>query len=210
MAIFITVESKHAFILMTAQSLFQKPVQRFKKLLLLLSPIAVWFFGHIIYTVADGLKVYTGHADIAVILGSKVNEDGSLSERLSKRLECGLQLYNAKRAAKIVVSGGLGEEGHYEGDKMKSFLIQNGVPDSSIIVDNYGVNTRATVVNTMKLRDSLRFNSVVVVSQYFHLTRTKMLFRKSGLDNVGGASPAFFEFRDFYSLIREFVAFYLQ
>lgn len=186
-------------------------MQRFRKLfLLLVLPLVLWFFGHIIYTVVDGLSDYEGRSDVAVILGSKVNTDGSLSERLSKRLECGLQLYNTKRVAKIIVSGGLGKEGYYEGDKMKSFLIENGVPDSSIIVDNYGINTRATVVNTMKLKDSLRFNSVTVVSQYFHLTRTKMLFRKSGMDNVQSASPAFFEFRDLYSLIREFAAFYLQ
>lgn len=195
---------------MTGHCFFYMSVKRFRKLFLLLLPISLWLLGHIFYTVADGLADYEGHADVAVILGSKVNEDGSLSERLLKRLECGLQLYTTKSIDKVIVSGGLGKEGYYEGEKMRSFLIKNGVPDDDIIVDNYGINTRATVVNTMKLRDSLKFESVVVVSQYFHLTRTKMLFRKSGMNNVSGASPDFFELRDFYSLLREFVAFYLQ
>ena len=52
-------------------------------------------------------------ADIAVILGSKVNEDGTLSERLKKRLECGISLYHNGRAKKLMVSGGLGKEGFY-------------------------------------------------------------------------------------------------
>jgi hypothetical protein len=37
-----------------------------------------------------------------------------------------------------------------------------------------------------------------------------MLFRKAGFVNVSGCSPAYFEFRDFYSLAREFVAYYSE
>jgi len=86
--------------------------------------------GHFAYITIDGLRDAGTTADIAVILGSKVNEDGTLSERLSKRMECGLMLYRTNRVKKIVVSGGYGKEGFYEGDKMKDYLIKNGVPDS--------------------------------------------------------------------------------
>lgn len=147
---------------------------------------------------------------MAVILGSKVNENGTLSERLEKRLEYGLQLYKNNQVKKIIVSGGLGKEGFYEGDKMKAYYIENGVPENSIIVDNYGNNTIATVDNTIKLKKQLNFKSIIVVSQYFHLTRTKMLFRKRGIQNIESASPDYFEVRDFYSILREFAAFYTQ
>ena len=147
--------------------------------------------------------------DIALILGNKVNEDGTLSKRLEKRLECGLNLYQNGQVKKIIVSGGLGKEGYYEGDKMKDYLIKNNVPDSLVIIDNFGNNTLATVNNTLKLKESLRFKSIIVVSQYFHLTRTKMLFKKQGFNNISSASPTYFEFRDFYSLLREFVAYYV-
>lgn len=93
---------------------------------------------------------------------------------------------------------------------MKAYLIKNNVPDSLIIVDNYGDNTLATVENTIKLKDSLKFESLIVVSQYFHVTRTKMLFKRLGFQNVSSASPKYFEFRDLYSIFREFVAFYVQ
>ncbi len=42
----------------------------------------MWFFGHITYIIIDGLTKNEERADIAVILGNKVNEDGTLSERL--------------------------------------------------------------------------------------------------------------------------------
>lgn len=175
---------------------------------LFITILLLWLFGHLIYTIVDGLTDKNIQADIAVVLGNKVNEDGTLSKRLEKRMECGLSLYRSGRVKKIVVSGGLGKEGFYEGDKMKDYLIKNKVPDSIIVVDNFGNNTFATVNNTLKLKDSLKFNSIIVVSQYFHLTRTKMLFRKQGFENVSSASPQYFEFRDLYSLLREFVAFY--
>ncbi|ASK32700.1 hypothetical protein CEY12_06770 [Chryseobacterium sp. T16E-39] len=143
-------------------------------------------------------------------MGNKVNEDGTLSKRLEKRLETGIELYKNHRIKKILVSGGFGKEGYFEGDKMKDFLISNGIPDSLIIVDNHGDNTRATVENTLQLKKQLDFNSVIVISQYFHVTRTKKLFKDSGFTNVTSASPRYFEVRDLYSIIREFPAYYTQ
>ena len=180
-----------------------KKIIRFFSILLFL-----WFCIHIIYTIIDGNKDEGESADIAVILGTTVNTDGTLSERLEKRMECGLKLFQDGRIKKIIVSGGLGREGFLEGDKMKEYLIGKGIPDSLVIVDNKGNNTTATVANTLQMRDSLHYNSVIVVSQYFHLTRTKMLFRKEGFENVSSVSPDYSEYRDFYSLFREFFAYY--
>ncbi|MBF4491899.1 YdcF family protein [Flavobacterium sp. MR2016-29] len=177
---------------------------------LLLTLFLIWFIGHTVFITVDGLSDNGKNADVAVILGNKVNEDGTLSERLKKRLECGLSLYQNHRIKKIIVSGGLGKEGFFEGNKMRAFLVANKVPDSLIIVDNFGNNTRATVNNTMKLKDSLHFKSIIVVSQYFHVTRTKMLFKKQGFQNVSSASPNYFEIKDVYSIIREFAGYYTQ
>jgi len=180
-----------------------------KKIKNIIAILLIWFVGHIVYTTIDGLINTKENADLAVILGNKVNEDGTLSKRLEKRLECGLDLYRNGQVKMILVSGGLGKEGFYEGDKMKEYLISKNVPDSLVIIDNYGNNTLATVNNTIKLNDSLNFESILVVSQYFHITRTKKLFRKEGFENVTSASPTYFEMRDFYSLFREFVAYYV-
>ncbi|WP_288458793.1 YdcF family protein [uncultured Chryseobacterium sp.] len=168
------------------------------------------FIIHSIYIVTDGLSDQGKRADLAVILGNKVNEDGTLSTRLEKRLEKGIALYQQHRIQKILVSGGLGKEGFYEGDKMKDFLVNNGVLDSVIIVDNKGDNTRLTVENTLKLEPKLHFKSIILVSQYFHVTRTKKLFEDQGFENVSSASTAYFEWRDLYSILREFPAYYTQ
>lgn len=176
----------------------------------LVSGLLFWFSIHTAYTVIDGLTDDGSIADVAVILGNKVNEDGTLSTRLEKRLTCGSQLYLNGRVKSVLVSGGLGKEGFLEGDKMRDFLINNGVPNSVIIVDNHGNNTLATVNNTLRLKDSLHYKSLIIVSQYFHLTRTKMLFRKQHFTAVSSVSPNYFELRDTYSLVREFIAYYAE
>jgi len=170
--------------------------------------LAVWFTIHTIYTISDGRSYPSRKADVAVILGNKVNEDGSLSERLRQRLETGIKLYNDDLVKYIVVSGGLGKEGFYEGDKMREYLLEHNIPDSIIIVDNNGNNTRLTVRNFEEINKRYSFEKMVVVSQYFHITRTKLLFRQYGFTNLQGASPDYFEWRDLYAIPREFVAFY--
>jgi vancomycin permeability regulator SanA len=176
---------------------------------LLLSFLA-WFFIHVIYISIDGINDENKTADLAVILGTTVHVDGTLSKRLEERLSCGIQLYENQRIKKILVSGGLGKEGFYEGTEMKKFLVQKGIPEEHIFVDNHGNNTRLSVQNTMKLCEKEDFKSIIVVSQFFHLSRAKKLFKRAGFDNVSSVSPSYFEFRDCYSLFREFFAYYLN
>ncbi|MDV7699216.1 YdcF family protein [Chryseobacterium soli] len=185
-----------------------KPV--FKLLKIACSLLLLWFIAHSLYIIIDGLSDNGRKADLAIILGNKVNENGTLSERLIKRLESGVFLYRQHRVKTILVSGGLGKEGFYEGDKMKEYLIHQGIPDSVIIVDNKGNTTRATVDNTIKLKEKYPFNSAIVVSQYFHVTRTKKLFKDKGFTNISSVSPHYFEWRDLYSILREFPAYYTQ
>jgi vancomycin permeability regulator SanA len=181
-----------------------------KKIKIILFIGVCWFAIHSIFIIFDGPRDEKLHGDIAIILGNKVNEDGSLSKRLEKRLECGLDLFNQKRVNKILVSGGLGKEGHYEGTVMKAFLVKNGIADSLILVDNKGNNTELTAINCKKISTQFGLNSIIIVSQYYHITRTKMLFRKQGFTTISSASPKYFEWRDLYAIFREFIAFYIE
>jgi len=172
--------------------------------------LMVWFLAHSIYITIDGLNDKQTNADVAIVLGNKVNEDGTLSERLKARLDNSIEIFNQKRVKSIIVSGGLGKEGFWEGKKMKEYLIENKIPTEKILVDNFGNDTEKTVENSIRIMDSMNFKSAISVSQYFHQTRTKKLFKKKGLENIESASPHYFEFRDFYSIFREFVAYYKE
>jgi Uncharacterized membrane protein len=170
----------------------------------------IWGAAHLAFVTIDGLSDNGENADCAVVLGNKVNADGTLSARLEKRMECALNLHESGRVKFFLVSGGLGKEGHYEGEIMKQYLLARGVPESLVVVDNDGANTRNTVKNTLAMQEALDCKKLIIVSQFYHITRAKALFRKAGFSDVSGASPRFFELRDVYSLLREFVAFYTQ
>ena len=86
---------------------------------------------------------------------------------------------------------------------MKRWLIARGVPATAVIVDNQGIDTMATARNTSALMGRHDFDTVIVVSQYFHISRTRLAFSKVGVTDVGSAHPDYFEWRDLYSLARE-------
>src|ERR1700761_6443049 len=92
--------------------------------------LAAWLVLHVVYMTIDGLSGYTGSADMAVVLGNRVDADGSLSPVLKGRVDRALALYQQGRVARIMVSGGLGlQAGHYpEGKAMKQYLVARGVP----------------------------------------------------------------------------------
>ncbi|WP_144283448.1 YdcF family protein [Chryseobacterium echinoideorum] len=169
-----------------------------------------WFLIHSSYIIFDGLYDKNGKADAAIVLGNKINEDGTPSDRLKARLDKSIDLFRQSRVKTIIVSGGLGKEGFWEGNKMKEYLIQNKIPVNKIVVDSFGNDTELTVKNSIMIMDSLKLKSAIAVSQYFHQSRTKALFRKKGFNNIESSSPVYFEIRDVYSLFREFVAFYKE
>ncbi|PKF74739.1 YdcF family protein [Chryseobacterium sp. PMSZPI] len=168
-----------------------------------------WFIIHSLYITYDGFTNSKQKADLAVVFGNKVNEDGTLSPRLKARLDKSIELYQKKQIKDILVSGGLGKEGYWEGTEMKNYLIKNKISSNKILVDNFGDNTEKTVINTIKIADSLKYSSVISVSQYYHQTRIKKLFRGHHFKNIDSSSPIYFEIRDFYSIFREFFAYYL-
>ncbi len=170
--------------------------------------ILSWVVIHSIVIVADGLTDNPIKADCILILGNTVNVDGTPSKRLQSRLDKGADLYKNHYAERIIVSGGKGKEGHYEGTVMKLYLIQQGIDETHIIVDNLGINTLETANNFVKIADTETYKSVIVVSQFFHLTRTKFILKKKGVNKVYAAHANYFELRDAYATLRETIAFY--
>ena len=177
-----------------------------KKLKWLIYLLFSWFFIHEIIIVNDGLNDNPIKSDYAVVFGTTVNVDGTLSDRLKSRLDKGMELYNNGMAPKIFVSGGLGIEGHYEGTKMADYLILKGVNKADILIDDKGNNTKLTVKNFVaKYPKSSR---VIVVSQFYHISRAKLAFKNGGVNNVTAVHANQFFVRDLYGLFREFFGYY--
>lgn len=170
-----------------------------------------WLLVHVIYITADGFHDYKGTADVAIILGNRVYADGSLSSWLQGRVDKALELYKHKKVKKIYASGGISTKedgGQAEGDAMKAYLVKQGVPEADVIADNHGQNTYLTAKDFMEWNSTQHFTSVIIVSQFYHITRSKYILRKQGMKNVSSVSSDVYSWKDIMGTIREIPAFY--
>ena len=125
-------------------------------------------------------------ADCILILGAGV-WDGTPSPMLKDRLEEGLALYEAGISGKILVSGDHGREGYDEVNVMKEYLIDAGVPSSDIFMDHAGFSTYESMY---RAREVFQAETVVVVTQKYHLYRALYVANQLGLNAFGvGSDP---------------------
>jgi len=154
-----------------------------------------------------GLRDDIGKTDVALVLGNTVQPDGAPSPRLRTRLDKTLELYRAGYFPTIIASGGVGKEGYDEAAVMRDYLADHGVPRDHIIVDSAGATTFASARNTRQIAQRQHFASVFVVSQYFHVPRSRLALQRFGFATVRSAHANFFEARDLYSAPRELVGY---
>ncbi len=145
-------------------------------------------------------------SDVAVVLGNKVYPDGALHPRLAARVDRALELWRAGIVRHILVSGGVDADGTDEAMFMKSYLVRKGVPADAVFVHSDGVNTHATVIYTARAVAEGRWNSVLVVSEFYHVPRCRFAFFLAGVRDVRWARAHYFEFGDLKRLLREAVA----
>lgn len=150
-----------------------------------------------------GFKEDIFPADIAVVLGNEVDARGTPAPRLAGRLDRAADLYREQLCKKIIVSGGVGKSGFDESVGMRQYLISKGIPPDDIIADGLGVNTRATANFTVRYMRENGLDSVIAVTQFFHVPRSVMTLKSYGIDRVGSAYARYFESGDIFSTLRE-------
>ena len=181
---------------------------RIKRTLLFTAlPIVLAFTLVATLIVADGLIDDIRAADVAIVPGNTVEKDGRPSARLRARLDQAVALYRQGLFPNVIVSGGVGSEGFDEAEVMKSYLVENGVPEGSIHVDSGGATTYLTAKNAARMMRENGWQSAMVVSQYFHISRMRLALKRSGVTTVFSAHAQYFELRDIYSIAREVVGY---
>lgn len=153
-----------------------------------------------------GLTDYRRQADVIVVFGARVYTSGALSPTLRDRVRTGIELFEEQRAPRILFSGGPGEGRVDEPEAMRRYALRRGVPDSAIVKDPRGVNTEATVRNTLALVGPKR---ILVVSDFWHLPRIKMTFQRYGVDVYTVPADAAGQYSLPWNIGRESVAFWV-
>lgn len=123
-----------------------------------------------------------------IVLGAQVKEDGSLSLQLQWRLDKALEVYRAYPQP-IVVCGAQGEnEPTTEAAAMRDYLLQNGVPDADILLEDQSFNTRQNLKNAQRMLGE-NVKKVLIVTSDYHLPRAMALAQDTGFEPTGAGSP---------------------
>ena len=144
------------------------------------------------------------HAQTMVILGSQVlGTPAVASPTLADRLDVAVQYLNENPETKVVVCGGQGEdESATESSVMAKYLIDKGIDANRVYQED---KSRRTAEQFIFANRVLPLGKTVVVTNDFHILRSIMLAKRSGIHDVSGLSaPLAFNNGDKYvALIRE-------
>ena len=138
----------------------------------------------------------------AVILGAGVR-NGEPTPMLKDRLLTGIDLYKSGAVIKLIMSGDHGSKDYDEVNIMKSFAVDNGVPDEDIFMDHAGFSTYETVYRAKEIFEA---DNIIIVSQKYHLYRAMYAAESMGMDVVGAASNPRPYYGQFYRDLREILA----
>jgi uncharacterized SAM-binding protein YcdF (DUF218 family) len=132
-----------------------------------------------------------------------------MSDALSDRIRTACGLYQAGLVKRLVLSGGPGPGTVTEAEAMRRYALNHGVRPEDIFVDNQGVNTEATVRNTVPLLQQWHANRVLVVSHFYHLPRIKLAYQRAGMEVYTVPAPqGHFLIKLPYNIAREAAAFW--
>lgn len=131
-------------------------------------------------------SLYTEFSEVpakqaALVLGAQVRGN-TASAILSDRLETAAELYREKKVQKILVSGDHGSKYYDEVDVMRKNLLAEGIPAQDIFMDHAGFDTYDSVY---RAKEIFGVESVIIVSQTFHLPRALFIADALGVDAVG-------------------------
>jgi uncharacterized SAM-binding protein YcdF (DUF218 family) len=124
-------------------------------------------------------------SDVILVLGA-AEYRGRPSPVLRARLDHALTLYREQIAPRIMTTGGAGGDPVFtEGSVGRSYLVAQGVPSEAIIVETEGESTVQSVTMAAEILRRMGLNSVVVVSDGYHIFRVKEMLRARGLAVYG-------------------------
>lgn len=144
----------------------------------------------LLYNTKDSVP---SQVDYLIILGAGLNGD-QLSWTLWERVDKGLRILQDNREMKVVVSGGQGPgEWITEAEAMQRYLVEQGITKERILKEEKSTSTMENFrYSRVLLEQQPNYDPtvpVLVITNDFHMLRSKLLARRNGLTPVGVPSP---------------------
>lgn len=169
-------------------------------------------FGTIVLGIKSARHIPELDKDYIIILGCQIRKDGTLTNLLKSRVDRAIEFSKMQRdkTGKDIVfvpSGGQGsDEVISEADAMKNYLLQQGIKEENILVENKSKNTFENVKFSKKLiQDKCKDAKIVFSTTNYHVFRGGVIATNQDvkIEGIGAKTKAYFWINAF---IREFIA----
>lgn len=183
-------------------------VRRFPRWLKVMA-VSLFSIGILLFAGVEGMilsqyrAVPEQGADYVIVLGAKWRIDGP-SEVLRRRLDTAVAYLNENPDTKVIVSGGQGNnEPVSEAAGMRQYLVEAGINDERIRMEDASTNTFQNLVFSGRLLDPGN-DKVVIVTNNFHVFRAVCIAEKQGYKDVEGMAAGSLPGMAPHNLLREF------
>ena len=131
--------------------------------------------------IVSAQEAQSSGAEGILVLGARVDGDvpGAI---LTRRLERGVELYFNGAAPKLLLTGDGGQHRYDEVSVMQRYALNAGVPAEDILLDREGFDTYSSL---KRAKDVFGIQSVVIVTQNYHMDRALYIAGKMGMDARG-------------------------
>lgn len=173
--------------------------------------------GILVFASIQSCIVYQGtckdqnYGEAALILGAQLN-GSSISRLLRYRLESGIQYAKEYPNSYLIVSGGKGTNEHVsEASAMKQYLIQHGIDEHRILVEDTSKNTRENLAYSKKIMKRHHISTVSIITNDFHMFRASYLASSQGIKNDRYPAKSDFDLsfnfylREFFGFMKDFI-----
>ncbi|MCL1996764.1 MAG: YdcF family protein [Defluviitaleaceae bacterium] len=154
--------------------------KKIKKLTISLMLVALCLF--VLWSVLLGFVVSNSsyfapkNADAIVVLGHAIDDKGNPSPWLTARLKTAVELYAKGYAPYIILTGGVGPNSSVAVSYvMANHVLEAGVPPTSVLTEISSNNTYQNFNMVHSIAESLDMQSIIVVTNGFHMYRSLLL-----------------------------------
>ena len=162
-----------------------------------------------------GVGLYSNNevdSDYVIVLGAKVNKD-EVSLTLKYRLDKAYSYLTDHENTVAILSGAKGEDELIsEALAMKNYLVEKGIEEDRLIMEDESTNTHENLINSFEIIDNksnLDTAKVSVLTNRFHVLRARIIAYKIGknVDGIGAKNYVFLDlnyyFREFFAIIKD-------
>lgn len=161
----------------------------YRAIVLLYAAVIVTFawFAYGVYAYGDGSPTAT--ADAAIILGATIEGDQP-SSVFRERINHGIELLRTGTVRRLILTGGR-PNGHEFAESFvaKKHAIEIGVPEHQILIEAKSHTTYQNLYYARALARDNKLNSLIFVSDPFHLRRAMRMVDKLSLNAHASPTP---------------------